>query len=161
MAGCVYKSAKTSATENLTWATWNISTASVTSTDCTWMTWSDTNEGTLWPRPTKEERKKKEAAKKRDTETLRKHLSPKQRTQYDKDNRFHVIGSDGKRYEVDCKRRMHNVFEIDKQGKRLVEHCIYQSGNTPLPDNHLAQKLMLETDAVEFLRIANQTRLAS
>lgn len=146
------------------WTTWNGTTVA---TDTATITY-----GRIWNEPTKQElaaskkmteaiRKKEEAAKKRATETLRRHLSPSQRKQYDTGNHFHVVGSDGKRYEIDCKKRMHNVFEIDERGKRLVEYCIFQSGSTPLPDNHLAQKLLLEADAERFRKIANQIRLAS
>lgn len=79
---------------------------------------------------------------------------------YDRLKKFHVISEDGKRFEIDCGgRRYHNIYELDANGEREVEHCIYQQGHNPLGDNYLAQKLILECDAKKFRRIANQTRL--
>lgn len=98
-------------------------------------------------------------ANKRATDLLRRHLTKEQRVTYDRDKKFHVIAADGQRYEVDCGKRMHNVFALDKQGRRVEEFCIYQEGPTPLADNHLAQKLLLEADPAEFRRIANRKRL--
>ena len=91
---------------------------------------------------------------------LLENMTPDQREMYEKTKRFHVISSEGKRFEVDCNgRRYHNVNELNAEGKRIVEHCIYQRGGTPLGDNYLAQKLLLECDEKEFRRIANQTQL--
>jgi len=93
-------------------------------------------------------------------ELLLETMTPEQREMYEKTKRFHVISSEGKRFEVDCRgQRYHNVYELDAIGKPVVEHCIYQQGNTPLGDNYLAQKLLLECDEKRFRQIANQTQL--
>lgn len=112
-------------------------------------------------RQEEEQRKqRKEAAEKAAEELLMSHMTPEQREMYQKMKRFHVISATGKRFEVDATRRMHNVFQLDEQGKRVVEHCIYQTGDTPQGDNLLAQKLLLEHDEAQFVAIANQRRLA-
>ncbi len=99
-------------------------------------------------------------AEARANQLLRELLTPDQRVQYDDKRRFYVITDSGKRYEVDCQKKMHNVFEVDAVGKRIEEHCIYANGNVPLPDNAAAQLLLLRANEPEFRRIANQRRLA-
>jgi hypothetical protein len=90
---------------------------------------------------------------------LRELLTPEQRHAYERDKKFHVITASGRRYEVDCQRRMHNIFDVDDQGRRVQEHCIYQQGNLPLADNTAAQLLLLRANEDEFRRIANQRRV--
>lgn len=171
----------TSATTNEAWPTWVSTTASTATT--IWCAWQD--EDSRWPRARQvqpvretpeqkaareqqlrryeEERRKRERlarqAQDRAERLLVAHLDDDQRKEYEAHRRFHVVGADGKRYEVDAQRRMHNVYELNAKGERTLEHCIYARGDVPLADNALAQKLMLETDVSAFVRIANQTRL--
>lgn len=108
------------------------------------------------------ERKREQAeADKRAANLLRSLLSPEQIADLEKHRRFYLTTESGQRYEIDCKKRMHNVFEVDANGKRLVEHCIYQKGELPLADNAAAQLLLLKADENEFKRISNKTRLAN
>lgn len=100
------------------------------------------------------------AAQEKAERLLQEHLDEDQRRQHAAEKRFFLVAQSGKRYEVDCQRRQHNVYEVDAAGKRLIEYCIYQRGDCPLPDNTLAQKLLLEHDEPAFLRIANARRLA-
>lgn len=171
----------TSNTYTIIWQAWTNCTSSATSTsDTTWYDWNTTGASNLstatyyqsgtYRQPTAEELERAAAAQReraekqrladaRAAELLREHLDEEQRASYERDKKFHVIAADGQRYEVDCGKRMHNVFALDEQGRRVDEFCIYQDGGTPLADNHLAQKLLLEADPVEFRRIANRTRL--
>jgi hypothetical protein len=107
----------------------------------------------------KAERDKREAeakaAEARATKLLKENLDDEQRKELASHKRFHVVGSDGERYEVDCTKRQHNVFAV-KDGKRVREFCAVQTGDTPLQDHLLAQKLMLEADADAFKRVANK-----
>jgi hypothetical protein len=138
-------------------------------TNCTtWHSW------TLAPAPkvqTAEEIRQREAQVRRDAALkakaerqadllLRELLTPEQRAAYESERRFHVITESGRRYEVDCRQRMHNIFDVDANGRRVMEHCIYQVGNLPLPDNTAAQLLLLRANEEEFRRIANQRRVA-
>lgn len=107
------------------------------------------------------QRQEEKAAEKRANELLLSLLDTEQRKQLEETRRFYVVSESGQRYEIDCKLRMHNVFEVDENGKRLVEHCIYQQGNLPLPDNAAAQLLMLQTDEKQFKKVANQRRLTA
>jgi hypothetical protein len=101
---------------------------------------------------------RKAAAVQRATELLIAHLDEEQLKEFHDRRAFHLIGQDGKRYEIDCTNRMHNVFE--KAGdRRARELCIFQYGYLPLPDNALAQKLLLEADAQRFREIANITQM--
>lgn len=83
---------------------------------------------------------------------LKEMLTREQRRELLKEKRFHVLGQDGKTYRITPK-EIHNVFELD--GDRVVkEFCIVTRG-LPSYDQMLAQKLLLETNIAEFLRIAN------
>jgi len=102
----------------------------------------------------------REAAERRALELLESHLTAEQRRQLERLRAFRVVARSGRVYEIDAEKRMHNVYELDGQGRRVNELCIYQRGALPLADNTLAQKLMLEADEAEFRRIANHTRLS-
>lgn len=92
---------------------------------------------------------------------LKRFLSGDQRRLYERKRAFYVLAEDGKRYEIDCRAKMHNIFEVDDSGVRLREYCIFQSGLLPKSDNHLAQKLLLESNLKRFKEIANITELRS
>lgn len=96
------------------------------------------------------------AAEAKANELLASVLDDEQRTAWERSKKFHVIGSDGVRYEVDCKKRQHNVFALDETGKRVQELCLVQTGGTPLGDHLACQKLLLESDAEMFRRVANK-----
>jgi len=100
-----------------------------------------------------------ELARRKGEQLLMEHLTPEQKAMYRRLKKFRVISSEGKVYELDATKQWHNVFELDDKGKRVNEFCIYQTGQGPLPDNHLGQKLLLEADEAEFKRIANMTQL--
>lgn len=106
------------------------------------------------------ERRLRKAAEARAEELLRTLLDAEQRAEYDRAKRFYVVSRSGKRYEIDTKRKMHNIFEVDPAGKRIEEHCIYADDDLPLPDNIAAQLLLLRANENEFRRIANQRMLA-
>lgn len=174
------------ATNGEPWVIWNTGGTSASSTDTCWIQWNTRVKTAVYTparrsaeeierdriaaeqraKEREKERKEREerqrAAVARSTELLREWLDEKERERFDKHKRFHVVTASGRRYEVDCTKRQHNVFELDEKGKRVVEHCIYANAfDLPLPDNALAQKLLLETNEDEFRRIANQTRLAA
>ena len=109
----------------------------------------------------REDRKKREAAEAADEKArklLLEHLPPEQAERYAREQKFSVTASSGAIYELDCKRRMHNVRRIEG-GRAVEEYCIYLTGDCPLPDNHLAQMLMLRHAEKDFLRIANRRQL--
>ena len=89
------------------------------------------------------------------------NLDQEQAEQYKKEKKFRVTAPSGERYEFDCTKRMHNVHRIDQSGMKKTEYCIYLTGDCPLPDNHLAQKLLLEHDEPRFLKTANKRELVS
>lgn len=104
------------------------------------------------------EKKQREDALQRAQELLLSLLDEEQAKMFMEKRQFHVVSQEGNRYEIDCTRREHNVFEL--QGtKRVREYCIVQTGSTPLFDSILAQKLMLEMDEKSFHRIANRWNL--
>ena len=87
-------------------------------------------------------------------------LSSGQRAMLDAHKKFFVRGQDGKMFEILTTKQHENIFLVNESGRRLKRFCIYQSGNTPLADNHAAQKLLLESNINLFYRIANVVTLS-
>jgi len=83
---------------------------------------------------------------------LHEFLDAMQRDQVVKDSAFIVEAKSGRRYQV---KRNSRVAELDEHGKIVAYHCIHPRDYFPAGDVMLAQKLMLDTDESEFLRIAN------
>ena len=167
-----------------TWLTWNCTTNSTTTScsDNTWTTWSGTTAATnnasntvTWhcaeisaaeqkridqanikrDEKLKEIAEQRKVAKQKAERLLKRHLTKEQEDQYEDEKTFHVISENGHRYEVDCQKRSENVYKLDKRGRRIMRYCIHARSDIPLPDNALAQKLMLEHNEKEFLRVAN------
>ena len=103
-----------------------------------------------------EERKKREAAEKKAEELLLANLAKEQQKQYKAERKFRVLGSDGASFEI-AYGRAGNIREINKDGKPVNRFCIHPKELVPDQDTMLAQKLMLETDADTFRKIANRT----
>ncbi len=108
----------------------------------------------------KNRREEEAVAEQRAKDLLVATMNEEQKQSFQSERKFFLIGSDGERYEVDCTKRQHNVFAVDAEGRRVREFCLVQTGGTPLSDNHLAQKLLLETDAERFRKVANQWELS-
>lgn len=66
-----------------------------------------------------------------------------------------TVRTRGRCFTFDATQKMHNVHELDAEGRRIRELCIYATGGVPLEDNLAAQILMLKTEPEEFERIAN------
>jgi hypothetical protein len=172
----------TTVTTNGCWYIWNAGTSSSTvpttsGNGTTWGYWIG-QQPYVPPTPETEEQKrareeanrkwqeesakraeKEKAAKQRAEKFLVEHLTSEQAKQYTEQKKFRIRSHSGKLYELDCTKKMHNIHMVDDAGKRLMEFCIYQTGQCPLPDNHLAQKLLLEHDEQKFLKVANARRL--
>ncbi|MBR0874298.1 hypothetical protein JQ633_28355 [Bradyrhizobium tropiciagri] len=81
-------------------------------------------------------------------------LSPEQRAQFAKYNRFDVIGSEsGKRYRI-CYGTSTNVYEMDGNDRVVVGWCFRPAGSLVAGDVMLAQKIALETDERATLIVA-------
>lgn len=143
------------------WGIWTgecVSTTSCTLSNGNWVQWSLPAQASPAPQQRESDRLTT-AAMQRAERLLEELLTNEQVEQYRKLKKFHVISESGIRYEVNCQRRQHNIYDLDSRGNRVVEHCIYQEGDLPLPDNIAAQLLLLQTNEQEFRRIANQTRM--
>lgn len=114
-----------------------------------------------WQAEAAKRREAEAEAERRAAELLKSTLDEEQKQQLEQTRMFRLVGADGVRYEIDVRKKTHNVFELDESGKRVVEMCAYQTGDTPLSDNALAQKLALETDPAAFKRVANKWELRS
>jgi hypothetical protein len=93
-----------------------------------------------------------EAAKKAE-QLLVANLNPTQKKRWKEAQEFVVLSQSGRRFVI-TNGRNGNVREVDDQGNRLRSFCIV-SPSVPVPDQLLAQKLMLECAEADFLRIAN------
>ena len=81
-------------------------------------------------------------------ELLLSMLTPVQREQMERENRFRVTGSEGGEYLINCTSITGNVHRMD--GERIVRHlCAYATGVT-VNDIWLSQKLVLEADEPLF-----------
>ncbi|MCS3449455.1 MULTISPECIES: hypothetical protein [Bradyrhizobium] len=81
-------------------------------------------------------------------------LSPEQRAQFEKHNRFDVIGSEsGKRYRI-CYGTSTNVYEMDGGDRIVLGWCFRPVGSLVAGDVMLAQKIALETDERATLMVA-------
>jgi hypothetical protein len=86
---------------------------------------------------------------------LKEWLSPSQLAQYEEHNYFDVIGSDtGRKYRILNNAYSFNVLEISNRGSTIIRYCFVPEGTT-FHDTQLAQKIALETNEKEALKIAN------
>lgn len=91
--------------------------------------------------------------------TLKSVLSKAQQEQLDKHNSFELQVNE-RIYRVQPGRRVQRLDPATK--KVLSEFCIHPTNVYELPndDTALSQKLLLEANEPEFLRLANETRVA-
>jgi len=96
--------------------------------------------------------------KERAINLLLEHLTPEQRETFRNNDWFVVDGGKSKtKYRIHSRGSLManiDVIKDDKTLHRLCAHCDVHA--IPLGDQLLAQKLMLEFDEDEFLRIANR-----
>jgi hypothetical protein len=87
------------------------------------------------------------------------HLSPQQQKTYD-EKRYFDVDIEGRTYRIH--HGSHGNVRLlgtgEKTGKEVTKYCIQPDG-VPVGDVLLAQKLLLEADEKEFLRIANATQI--
>jgi len=101
------------------------------------------------------------AADRRAEDLLRSMLSEEQRRELDEHNHFHVRVPDPR--QLGCQRvyRIERGFQgnvkLIENGRATRRYCIHADARLPHADQMLAQKLMLESDEADFLRIANMT----
>lgn len=86
------------------------------------------------------------------------HLDDAQRAEYEQYRRFRVRGQDGREYEIRHGRQQ-NVY-LRESRNWVILYCITHP-SMPDEDIMLAQKLMLEANIAEFLRVANADRIAA
>jgi len=101
------------------------------------------------------DRVQREAARERARTLLLRHLTEEQRAMLAGHGWFVVEGRSGTRYRIRASSAAGNVDVLHNEHvlHRLCAHCDL---SIPLHDHLLAQKLMLESDESEFLRIANR-----
>jgi hypothetical protein len=89
---------------------------------------------------------------------LKEWLSPVQLARYERDGYFEVIGShSGKRYRIRRGRYM-NIEELDERGIKIGVLCFGPTGELPIGDVMLAQKIALERAEKAALVVANRGR---
>src|SRR5262245_27164934 len=87
---------------------------------------------------------------------LKANLTPEQLTQYEWDKSFIVVGGQtGRRYRIIAARQM-NVAALDQHGRWAKTLCFIPSGQLPLGDIMLVQKIALELFEREALSLATR-----
>ena len=103
-----------------------------------------------------------DTAKNRARRLLFSMLSPMQQKQLDEKNHFDltVHGQDGSQrvYRIEYGYQG-NVKLLVPDGQPVRRYCIHADSRLPYEDQMLAQKLLLEANEQDFLRIANMTQL--
>lgn len=103
---------------------------------------------------------KREAAESAARTLLLQNLDQAQAAEFTKSRQFEVISRDGaRRYRVEYG-TAGNVKLLNGEGKPVSKFCIHPQVLCPTEDVMLAQKLLLDADEEEFLRIANRTAVA-
>lgn len=85
-------------------------------------------------------------------------LTPAQQEEYVASLSFVVKVESGNCYRIE-RHRNYNVISLDKKGRRVYELCAGPVEEVPIEDQMLAQKLLLETDEVGFLAMANRQNI--
>lgn len=85
---------------------------------------------------------------------LKENLTPAQLASYERDQSFEVVGCHtGKTYRIK-RGRQQNIFVLDKKGREVSGICFLPQGGLCISDGMLCQKIALETDETETLKIA-------
>jgi hypothetical protein len=95
----------------------------------------------------------KKKAEKKAEKLLLESLNKEQKKHWKERQEFVVLSQSGRKFRI-VAGRTKNVHEIDEHGNRLTDFCIV-ANDVPVPDQLLAQKLLLEHAEAEFLRLAN------
>jgi hypothetical protein len=162
--------ATTSATTNLVWDAWTTGATS-TGSMTVWQTWCDNTTGSYpYAPPLTEEQiaanaetarvrqQEQEKAKRRARELLVSCLEDDQKEELERDGFFHVETRDGtRRYKL---RPGSAPIRVKGEDGRKWSYCIHPDYGFPPEDVVLAQKLLIESDEDEFLRIANASSVA-
>jgi hypothetical protein len=91
-------------------------------------------------------------ARERAMNLLLQYLTPAQRAEFERTCAFKVRGRSGQLYRITYATTA-NIEVLEQPGMVIRRLCAGPLG-VPIPDVMLAQKLMLEADESEFLRIA-------
>jgi len=152
------------------WIAWSGTDSVTTESATTWSVWIQGTVDTYTPLSEAELDRQKAERDQRDKERqeaneraealLLAHLTPDQRETLERMRHFVVQSERGRVYHL-RRGRLANVDEMDKD-RVVAQYCIHPSiCNIPEADSLLAQKLMLEMNEEQFLRIANRTAVAA
>ena len=104
-------------------------------------------------------RKDRKRARRRARRLLVANLNPEQRRELKRKGHFHVAGSKGNIYRI-ASSLPFNVRLAGEARRSRIFFCLEaEDPDLPMEDVMLAQKLLLETDEGEFLRLANMAYL--
>lgn len=159
-------------TAMLAWRAWNIATGTVstsfppppaTAEELKVRRARQAAEQLEYDKKERERKAQREVAQQKAEILLLEHLDASQRENYKKEKRFRVVTRSGAIYVLKkgWAGNVERVEAAEGQEKPTTRYCIHPTLYIPEEDNLLAQKLLLEADEAEFLRIANATRLAA
>ena len=155
--------ATTHASATIVWSNWATGTTTGVTTGTIWIHWITDNGYSIGPVSDEEyrerEQKRKEAEEKAE-KILAENLDEEQRKDLAEKGEFEVESQSGRRYAV-ARGRAGNVFSLDEQRRKVAKYCIHPEIDCPDEDTILAQVLWLKWNEIEFLHIANMTKLAA
>lgn len=80
-------------------------------------------------------------------------LSRQQKKDYKQHGHFFVTGNaTNHRYKI-TKGRVKNIYQVDDSSIPVARHCVESADRVPMGDHLLAQKLLIEANEEEFLRV--------
>jgi len=160
------------------WTTWTADQGTAAST-MTWYHWTNRTDSAVYYPPTREpstwtpqaveqarsaalryaeeQARRSQEIRARAEELLKQHLSEDQQQQFERDREFIVVGSRGTRYKIRENRGsvVANISVLKDDGSEGHRLCCHPRDCLPIADVMLAQKLWLESDEQQFLRVAN------
>ena len=86
---------------------------------------------------------------------LSSHLSGEQLAEFEATGSFHAVSRTGRRYRI-MEKTYSSVSLVDENGVELERYCIHPTTGVPDCDAMLSQKLLVESNEKEFLRLANR-----
>lgn len=102
-----------------------------------------------------------QSARNRAEKLLLRLLTPEQQGTYRRRGYFHIVGSEGDKFQIFCDSLLGNVSLLDDHLNRVADYCAHPrpydlaGRGIPIYDLLIGQMLALKTNQMDFIRTAN------